>query len=138
LIVSHDRYFLNKLCDHLFVFEGEGEIRDFPGNYRQYREAKEQEEAEKEKPAVVKEKKDTRVVQRSSKKLSYREQQEWDGIEEEIERLETQKSELEEKINSGITDYEEIMALSEKLETVSAELDHKTERWMELSERLEG
>ena len=140
LIVSHDRYFLNKLCDHLFVFEGEGKIRDFPGNYRQYREKKLEEDAEKERAAksVVKEKKDTRVVQRSSKKLSYKEQQEWDGIEDEIERLEEEKGQLEEQINSGITDYEKIMELSATLGKVSEELDAKTERWLELSEKLEG
>ena len=140
LIVSHDRYFLNKLCDHLFVFEGAGEIRDFPGNYRQYREAKELEEAQKEVQAKEKskEKKDTRVVQRSSKKLSYKEQMEWDGLEDEIEKLEEQKGKLEEEVNGGTSDYQKIMELSAELEKVNAELDAKTDRWIELSERLEG
>ncbi len=140
LIVSHDRYFLNKLCDHLFVFEGQGQIRDFPGNYRQYREAKELEDAEEVAPAklVEKDKKDTRVVQRSSNKLSYNEQQEWEGLESEIEQLEEKKAALEGEINGGTTDYQKIMDLSATLEKVKEELDAKEDRWIELSERLEG
>jgi len=139
IIVSHDRYFLNKLCDHLFVFEGEGRIKDFPGNYRQYREAKALEEANKEIEATVKEeKKDSRVVQRSSKKLSYKEQVEFDGLEDAMEVLETRKAELEGEINGGTTDYEKIMVWSQELEKVNAELEAKMDRWVELSERIES
>ncbi len=141
LIVSHDRYFLNKLCDHLFVFEGAGNIRDFPGNYRQYREKKQEEDREKEaalKAPAKEKKKDSRVVQRSGNKLSYKEQMEWDGIEAEIEKLEEQKASLEEQINGGTTDYQKIMELSATLEKINENLDAKTERWMELSERMDG
>ena len=139
MIVSHDRYFLDKLCDHLFIFEGNGVIKPFPGTFRQYREKKALETktkiAEKEVPKV--EKKDTRVQQRSEKKLSYKEQKEYEGLEGEIAGLEEEKAELVAKINLGSDDYQELQVWSKALETLNLTLVEKEDRWLELADRAE-
>ncbi len=138
IIVSHDRYFLNKLCDHLFAFEGEGKIRDFPGNYLHYREAKAKEEQENANAKETsKPKAPSRSSENTSKKLSYKEKMEYEGLEDEIEGLEERKAELGEKIVAQGDDYEKVMEWSAELKQVEAELEEKSDRWLELAERVE-
>lgn len=139
LIVSHDRYFMDKLVDHLFVFQGAGEIKDFPGNYSDYREwadAKEKEEkasrtqapAEKETPAPE------QAKPAEKRKISFKEKHEYETLEKEIAKLEAEKAKLEEQLGSGISDHGELQKISEKLGTIIKQLDAKTDRWLELSE----
>jgi ATP-binding cassette subfamily F protein uup len=137
MIVSHDRYFLDKLCDHLFIFEGEGRIKPFPGTYREYRERKADEARQKPAEAPKPEKADTRVYQRDEKKLSYKEQREYESLEGEIAELEAKKEQLTEQINAGTEDYQELMAWSEELEQVNQSLEEKEDRWLELADRAE-
>lgn len=137
IIVSHDRYFLDKLCDHLFIFEGKGRIKPFPGTFREYRERKASEAKTKTSVAAPAEKTDTRVVKRDDKKLSYKEQREYESLEEEIEKLEEKKAELMKQINAGSDDYQELQAWSEELKQVDQDLDKKGDRWLELAERAE-
>ncbi|BDD05908.1 ABC-F family ATP-binding cassette domain-containing protein [Aureibacter tunicatorum] len=141
LIVSHDRYFMDRLVDHSFIFEGEGIIKDFPGNYSDYREWKLEEDARKEaeqkelaqrKSEEAKQK--TLEKPKEKKKLSFKEQKEYETLEQDIENLEIEKEELLEKMNSGITDHQELAEIAQRIETVDHELDSKTERWIELSE----
>lgn len=143
LIVSHDRYFMDKLVDHIFVFEGAGKIRDFPGNYTQYRDKLLEEErsskntpvpdsADKAKPATVA----TLVTDNSSpkRKITFKEKYEFEQLEKEIAALENEKLVLTEKLNEPITDHQELLKLSASFEKVSTTLDEKTLRWLELSE----
>jgi ATP-binding cassette subfamily F protein uup len=142
LIVSHDRFLLDKLADHLFVFEGEGIISDFPGNYTQWKWAQE-EKAERdaeEKVRLAKKEAQKPVADEKPKsggtKLSFKEKQELENLEPELERLETEKSELEIKLSSGsVTDHTEISKIAGRLEVLSSEIDEKTMRWLELSEK---
>lgn len=136
LIVSHDRYFMDRLVDHVFAFEGDGEIKDFPGTYTDYREWKhEQKETPAVKtetpPALKEEKKQT-----STKKLSYKVQRELEQLESDIPVLEKKKKELEDSLASGITDYSEIQKLSSELQQINDELDEKSTRWLEIQEEL--
>lgn len=139
MVVSHDRYFLDKLTDHLFVFEGDAEIRDFPGNYTDYREFRKLQEQEKEPKADNKATKESAKVPKEPveelKKLSYKERREFEQLESDISGLEKQKKELMGKINSGEDDYETLTGWSQELETVQNNLDEKEMRWLELSER---
>ncbi len=105
IIVSHDRYFLNKLTDHLLVFEGDGKIKDHYGSYTDYRFQQEAKKKAESKSLVV-EVKPKKAASTSRTKRSYKEQQEYAGLEEEIEKLENEKSVLEEDVNSGILEYE--------------------------------
>jgi ATP-binding cassette subfamily F protein uup len=142
IIVTHDRYFMDKLVDHLFVFEGEGFIRDFNGKYREYREFKHLQELEKEKEKKegkqekVKEEKAKKKANNTNdkRKLSYKEQREYESLEGEIEQLEEEKDQLTEKLNSGALDHEELQKTSEKLGEIIDLIDSKTERWLELAE----
>lgn len=143
LIVSHDRYFMDKLVDHLFVFEGEGKIKDFPGNYSEYREwADEREKEEKQEKQIAsaaahKEAPLQEPVKAAEKKkMSYKEKFEYENLEKEIAKLEEQKAMLEEKLASGITDHGELQKVSEELGKVMQQLDEKTDRWLELSELM--
>ena len=133
LIVSHDRSFMDHLIDHLFVFEGNGKVRDFPGNYSQYIDWK----TNQEKMLVqeAKAKKETAPRRESSKpnKPSYKQQKEYEELEKSIETLETEKDELLEKLNT-LTNPNEITACSERIGIVMNELDEKSNRWLELSE----
>ena len=138
IVVSHDRYFMDKVVDHLLVFNGEGVIRDFPGNYTQYRDvaAMESKEAAQEK-AVRKQpentvKKDYRNDTRH--RLSYKEKQEYQRLEKEIEQLEAEKKQIEEALCSGTLGVEELTEKSIRLPKLEKELDEKSMRWLELSE----
>ncbi len=146
LIVSHDRYFMDRLVDHLFVFEGDGWIRDFPGNYSQYREeqirlAKDKEGVQERIgttltqtdqpsiPAVSVEKNQT-----AKRQLSYKEKREFELLEKEIPELNREKEIVTEKLNSGDTPFEELQALSLRITEIGRLLDEKEMRWLELSE----
>ncbi|GAA4837580.1 ABC-F family ATP-binding cassette domain-containing protein [Algivirga pacifica] len=138
LVVTHDRYFMDKLVDHLFVFEGEGIVKDFNGQYTDYREqllAKEaaEKKAEKERKAEQKEKK-TEVKPVAKKKLSFKEQKEYEQLEKEMEELEKEKEVLTVRMNEGITDHEELVSISQRIGEISDLLDEKMMRWMELDE----
>ena len=132
IIVTHDRYFMDKLVDHLFVFEGEGKVKDFLGNYNDYRAIAKPKE-EKQKPT----KKVEEVVKEEEKKpktkLSYKEKLEFEALEKDLEILESRKEQLTELLNGNIADYEELMKVTKELGDVTAALDEKTDRWLTLS-----
>jgi ATP-binding cassette subfamily F protein uup len=140
IVVSHDRYFMDKVVDHLLVFQGEGDIRDFPGNYTQYREWKDiadQKEAEKKRAEQEKQEKVTPAPSfkaNKTRKLTYKEKKEMEQLELNIEQLEQEKSEIETALSSGNITVEEITTLSKRLPLLNDELDEKTMRWLELSE----
>ena len=134
IIVSHDRYFMDRLVDHLFVFEGEGIISDFPGNYSQYREwqkQKEAQEAEETRPKVLPK---TEAPPVTKKKRSYKEQREFESLEKEIQLLETERKAIYEKLSSASLPFEELQQLSERISSISSLIDDKEMRWLELSE----
>lgn len=137
IVVSHDRYFMDKMVDHLFVFKGEGEIKDILGNYTEYRklENNNQKNKKKEKeaePEVIVEKK-VEVV-KEKRKLSYKEKKEFEDIEKNLEKLEQTKLELSNILSNGEASSEELIKAGTELTNVVGQLDEKTERWMELSE----
>ena len=137
IIVSHDRYFMDKIVDHLFVFKGDGQIKDFPGNYTIYRnQVLEDEEKEKKaqagnkpKPAAEKPKK------KPTNKMSFNEKREFEMLEQEIGQLENEKAELELTMNSGGLSPDELTEKSHRFSEVTKELDEKEMRWLELSEK---
>lgn len=137
IVVSHDRYFMDKLVDHLFVFEGNAVINDYNLTYSEYRQLlEEKEEQEKlarqaEQKAKVEEEKQQST---EKKKLTYKEQKEYDSLEKEIENLEKEKVELEETLNTSTSDYETLEKATTRYGEVMQLIDAKTERWMELAE----
>ncbi|MCD7901287.1 MAG: ABC-F family ATP-binding cassette domain-containing protein [Bacteroides sp.] len=134
IVVSHDRYFMDKVVDHLLVFNGNGDIRDFPGNYTQYRdwkEVNEQKEKEAEKPQ---EDKNSRVRLNDKRKMSFKEKREFEQLEKEIAELETEKSTIEGALCSGALSIDELTEKSKRLPVINDLIDQKTMRWMELSE----
>lgn len=139
IVVSHDRYFMDKVVDHLLVFKGQGDIRDFPGNYSDYRDWKlAREEAEKEKEkARPKEEKAQRVRQNSKRKMTFKEKQEFEALEKDIALLEDEKKAIEDALCSGTLSVDELTEKSKRLPLLEEELDEKTLRWLELSE-IEG
>lgn len=134
IVVSHDRYFMDKVVDHLLVFNGQGDIRDFPGNYSDYREWKEAKEAHEVKERAEKTEKTQRVRLNEVRKLSFKEKQELERLWVEIETLEEEKKTLEAELCSAALDVEAITEKSKRLNVLGEELDEKTLRWMELSE----
>jgi ATP-binding cassette subfamily F protein uup len=137
IVISHDRYFMDKVVDHLLIFHGNGEIQDFPGNYSQYRtwknllpkpesEAKRSENSEKQienrKPPVIK------------TKLTFKEKREFEQLEEEIESLELEKAQLTSDLSSGKLSSDQLMQASNRISELIRLLDEKTTRWLELSE----
>ncbi|NEQ51481.1 MAG: ABC-F family ATP-binding cassette domain-containing protein [Leptolyngbya sp. SIO3F4] len=145
IVVSHDRYFLDRTVETVFSFEGLGNLKQYPGNYSVYLEYKDKsDQAEKLKQeAATKtvEKKQTAKVKNSSKpkKASYKEKREYASLEEKIPALEEEKETLEKQLyNDPPSDYNEMQALSQRLADLTTEIDTATERWMELAEILEG
>ena len=142
IVVSHDRYFMDKVVDHLLVFKGDGVIDDFPGNYTQYREfaaeCEERERAERQaapKPAPAKA--DPARAERNAnrpRRLSYKERQELDALEQEMAALEDEKKQIESALCSGLLSVEELTEKSIRLPQIDQRLDEAMERWMELSE----
>ncbi len=139
MVVSHDRYFMDKIVDHLFVFKGDGVIEDFPGNYSDYRAYEDSQIAEKreQKEAIETNKAKWKKTE-TTNKLSYNDQKEYKQIERDIKKLETQKEELQSKFADISLSGDEIAALSIKLGELSDAIDSKTERWFELSALMEG
>ena len=136
IVVSHDRYFMDKVVDHLLVFKGNGDIQDFPGNYTQYRQWTQLQPNEpKEKKAPKAEiNKPARESAPQRRKLSFKEKRELEQLEKEIERLEIEKRELEEALCSGTLSVEDLTTKSKRLPQLTDELDEKSMRWLELSE----
>ena len=137
IVVSHDRYFMDKVVDHLLVFNGDAKIKDFPGNYTDYREWRELEEEEQREQAKLQEKKSApKPVEEKEKprKLSYKEKKELEALEVEIPQLEEEKADIETQLSSGTLSGDEITALSKRYEELSNLIDEKTMRWLELSE----
>ena len=137
IVVSHDRYFMDKVVDHLLVFKGEGEINDFPGNYSQYRAW--QELKDKEEKEEVNKNKDTSKTSNTwggtkKRKLSFKERKEMEALEVDIENLETEKKQIEEELCSGLLGPDELTQKSKRLPLLQDELDEKSMRWLELSE----
>ena len=143
LIVSHDRYFMDRLVDHLFVFEGDGFVRDFPGNYTQLRIwQKEQEKlgAGSDEPIVkAQESKlpDDNKSTTDKKRFSYKEKREFELLQKEIEDLTAEKQTITGKLNNGSMPFEELQKLSNRIGEVTALLDEKEFRWLELSEYVD-
>lgn len=134
IVISHDRYFMDKVVDHILVFKGEGEIQDFPGNYTQFREWNSLKPIE-QKPEEKKEKSAAKDYRNNEKKkLSYKEKREFEALDEDITKLEQQIKDLEEDICSGKLTVEDLTAKSMLLPTLKEELDEKSMRWLELSE----
>ena len=142
LIVSHDRYFMDRLVDHLFAFEGEGVIKDYPGNYSQYREALANErftgyEVVAERAPVTEVKTtDHRPPTAEKRKLTFKEKLEFETIEKEMPQLQKEKLMLEEKMNGGAMAFEELQKAAERIGVIVQLLDEKEMRWLELSERI--
>lgn len=141
IVVSHDRYFMDKVVDHLLVFRGNADIKDFPGNYTQYRTWKEEQDALKKqeeqalqsKQAVVEEK-SRRPEKEVKRRLTFKERKEFEALDAEIPALEAEKKELETAMSSGTLSTEELLAKSARITALIEELDEKTIRWLELSE----
>ena len=133
MIVSHDRYFLDRLVDHLFVFEGDGRIRDFPGNYTDYREWLAEQAVEAKPKAVAAPKAAASPSAAAKRKRSYKEQREFEMLETEMAELEQEKKTLIEQLNAGGT-HEQLSAWALRIEEITDALDLKELRWLELSE----
>ena len=138
IVVSHDRYFMDKVVDHLLVFNGGGDIRDFPGNYTQYREWKEvKARHDKEQQAVAKPQaaaKPARTRQDEKRRMSFKERREFEQLEKEIAELEAEKKAVEEALCSGTLSVDELTEKSKRLPQLTDLIDEKTMRWLELSE----
>ncbi len=135
LIVTHDRYFMDKLVDHIFVFEGDGKIMDFPGNYTDYRNW--QKQTEKTKPGVLEkspEPSSAGEAYAKQGKMGFKEKREFKQLEKDIAVLEQTKTDLEEQLNSGNLDHQSLHEITAKLSKVMAEIDERSDRWLELSE----
>ena len=136
IVVSHDRYFMDKVVDHLLVFKGQGEIKDFPGNYTQYREWQALQPKESasaaQKPAKVTT--DTRSERETKRKMSFKEKREFEQLEKDIATLEDEKKQIEDALSSGTLSVDEITQMSKRLPLLNDELDEKSMRWLELSE----
>jgi ATP-binding cassette subfamily F protein uup len=136
LLVSHDRYFMDHLVDQLFVFEGEGVIRTFNGNYTDYRDWVDEQEASKALPKVAKVA--AAAPAKDSTKATFQEKKEYEVLPAEIEKLEKKKSELTERLNTPGLVHTELAQVAWQIEQLTADLEQKTARWMELAEKVEG
>ena len=140
IVVSHDRYFMDKVVDHILVFNGQGDIRDFPGNYTQYRawkEEKERHDRELVKAAQPVVQKAERPKQNDKRRMLFKEKREFEQLGKEIEALEAEKKQLETDLCSGTLSVDALTEKSKRLPLLEAELDEKSFRWLELSE-IEG
>jgi ABC transport system ATP-binding/permease protein len=131
VLVSHDRYFMDHLVEELFIFEGDGVIRPFNGNYSDYRTwLEEKEEVVESKPEPI----PAKEVKESGKKLSFKEKQEFENLQGEIQSLEKKKTELTTSLNSGITDHIKLQEIAAQIQELNDQIESKTFRWLELSE----
>ena len=133
IVVSHDRYFMDKVVDHLMVFKGEGEIKDFPGNYTQYREWQALLPKEAGELKVDKDTKPTKTV-REKVKMTFKEKREFEQLEKDITLLEDEKKRIEDALSTGMLSVDQITEMSKRLPVLNDELDEKSMRWLELSE----
>ena len=144
LLVSHDRYFMDKLVDHIFILDGSGGVRDFPGNYTQFRAAADEED--KAETAIKTAQAKAEAAQKASEgpaapkgdysqRLSYKEKREYEGLEGVIADLESNKKKLELKMSDPELGHEEMSQMAIELSQVTANIETKTERWIELDER---
>lgn len=143
IIVSHDRYFMDKVADHLLVFQGEGKLKDFPGNYTQYKEWEDEQKKIAQQESNTKKLKDEPVHNKPvrsqvKQKLSFKERKELEQLTVEIEELEQEKKSMEDALCSGTLSVDEINSISKRLPSISQQIDEKTMRWIELSEIEEG
>ena len=138
IVVSHDRYFMDKVVDHIFVFNGEGDIKDFPGNYSDWRDWRIEEKAAAAKEAAEKAAKSAAPKQsyrtETKRKLTFKERKEYESLEEEIMALEEEKASIEEAMSSGTLDNDTLLKHSMRIQEVIELIDTKTDRWVELSE----
>lgn len=135
MVVTHDRYFMDKLVDHLFVFEGKGRIRDFPGSYTDYREAKkEEEEFEKRRNKSLVKAQNEEETPKEKTKLTYGERLEMQSLEEELEKLEQRRKELQLEFEGAMTDAAALESLSKEMGQLNETIEMKEMRWLELSE----
>jgi ATP-binding cassette subfamily F protein uup len=145
IVVSHDRYFMDKVIDHLLVFNGNGQIKDFPGNYTQYRDmvSNTPDDKQKEKDLKKKERNTQQTITSdnssqslvsSKRKFTYKEKLEFERLQNEIDKLEKEQIQIEESLCSGSLSIAEITELSKRLPVLKEELDEKSMRWLELSE----
>ena len=138
IIVSHDRYFMDKVVDHLLVFQGNGLVKDFPGNYTQFRESEKLlEKTENEKVKTENSSPSANCKPRlteKKRKLTFKERQEFEQLEKDIEALEQEKTDIESALSSGTASVDEITTMSKRLPLLNDELDEKSMRWLELSE----
>ena len=145
IVISHDRYFMDKVVDHLLVFKGNGELKDFPGNYTDYREWKETQEQKAKSEQAEKAKQDNKKTtaekrntsDNTRRRLSFKEKKELEQLEMEIAALEEEKKTIETNLCSGTLNIEELTLQSKRLPEINESLDEKTLRWLELSE-IEG
>ncbi len=145
LLVSHDRYFMDKLVDHVFILDGQGGVRDFPGNYTQYRTAADAEEKAISARNAAEQKAKTEAARQSgeaaapkgdySQRLSYKEKREYEGLEDVIAGLEKDKADIESEMAAADLGHEALSTLATRLGAVTADIEAKTERWIELDER---
>lgn len=135
LLVSHDRYFMDNLVEHLFVFEGHGVIKDFYGNYTDYKEAI-PEEIIAEKKAAQPTETPRQNTQTQKKKMSFKEQREYETLEQEIATLETQKQTITDKLNTGSSSHIQLAEWAKEIENITVKIDAKTLRWLELAEMM--
>ena len=145
IIVSHDRHFLDKLVDHLFIFCGDGLVKDFIGSYSEYREFIKEYEAQQRSQARAQDKADKEKAARNApaqeapakkKKLTYKEQREFEQLEKDLEALAAEKASLEEQLSSGTMPFDQLQAASERIGQIMEETDEKELRWLELSENM--
>ena len=140
IVVSHDRYFMDKVVDHLLVFRGQGDIKDFPGNYTQYREWEKMEASNSSTTSTTGKTSTTSATSKASyrhddrRRLSYKEKREMEQLEKDIDALEDEKKQIEEALCGGTTSVDEITAMSKRLPVLKDELDEKSMRWLELSD----
>ena len=138
IVVSHDRYFMDKVVDHIFVFNGEGDIKDFPGNYTEYRDWRDEERAAAAKEAAAQAAKSAPAKQshrtEEKRKLTFKEKREYEALEGEILQLEEEKAAIEEAMSSGTLSTADLLEKSARIQQVMELIDEKTMRWLELSE----
>ena len=139
IVVSHDRYFMDRVVDHIFVFNGGGDIKDFPGNYTDYRDWRDEEraaaaKAEAERAAKSAAPKVSRREDAGKRKLTFKEQREYEALEGEIAALEEEKSQIEQDMCSGTLDSATLLKKSQRIASLLEIIDEKTMRWLELSE----
>lgn len=138
IVVSHDRYFMDKVVDHIFVFNGEGDIKDFPGNYTEYRDWRDEERAAAAKEAAAQAAKTAPAKQshrtEEKRKLTFKEKREYEALETEIFQLEEEKAAIEEAMSSGTLSTADLLEKSARIQQVMELIDEKTMRWLELSE----